>query len=498
MSALSGFDSEVVGFESVAPIKKSGIEISTQTCEFSECGVASQTVLSKDIGCMAAPGELNADDGVPKEYPPSGLNDFLRRVVPGMMEQLEQNDKEMLYNSSDSEDEEPVAAKLLQEMKVEGDGLGAGDHRSSILSVTWSSAGNSLALSIGQTQHETWCQNPGLIKVYTTKRSEGDKLVHMLDISEKNCVTVLKYHPTVAALLAYGTTSGEVVLCNLTNPSSNCYDEGLTSPSGCHGSRRVSALYWADATLANTFLTMQINCKGRRRGASDQILISSGSDGTINVWQVNANLKIFENVVCYTLNAGKNAPDITCFDFIKSFPLRGYDERILADVFAVGTKSGRLYLCKIKAHEEGEVDPVYQVLEGHSSCVLEVAFSYQKPGTFVSVSMDSELRVYNINQPGPLKIFCLDVAISCMSWLGHVPCVVLGLTDSEKEALRGYNVSSGKVVPIEGLLGGGCVTCVAVSQSGSCKIAAGDSDHTLRVWELPARRIKFTSDSLDL
>lgn len=207
-------------------------------------------------------------------------------------------------------------------------------------------------------------------------------------------------------MLAYGTTSGEVVLCNLRN---SMLEDGmqLSSPSGCHGSRRVSALQWADPSLANMFLTAQISKTGKRRGASDQILISAGSDGTMNVWQVNSSLRIFENVICYDINGSKKtpSPDITCFDFIKSYPLRPSDEKIADDVFVVGTKSGKLLLCKIKTdfiHDM--VDPVYEELEGHPTCVLNLAFSFQKPGMFASVSMDSELRVYDINQASPMKV----------------------------------------------------------------------------------------------
>lgn len=275
-----------------------------------------------------------------------------------------------------------------------------------ILALSWSSAGNSLAVSIGQMQHESWCQHNGLISIYTVKRSEQDRLVHTLDISEKNCITVVKYHPSVSAMLAYGTATGEVVLCNLRN---SMLEDGmqLSSPSGCHGSKRVSALEWADPSLANTFLTYQIAKTGKRRGAADQILISAGSDGTMNVWQVNCNLRVFENVICYNIIGPKKTPnpDITCFDFIKSYPLRPCDEKVADDIFVVGTNSGKLLLCKIKTDSINDmVDPVYEELEGHPTCVLNLAFSFQKPGIFASVSMDSELRVYDVNQVSPLKV----------------------------------------------------------------------------------------------
>ncbi|XP_028170926.1 WD repeat-containing protein 34-like [Ostrinia furnacalis] len=507
MSSLSGYDSDAIGFESVSQSKRLETSTSTQTSEYGESGVGSQTNFTKDCGSTASPSDLNAQEDVLKEYPPPGLNAFLRKVLPGVLEQLDQNDREMLYNSSDSDEEETVTAKLFQEMKTNKDtpGLGSGDHQlASILSLSWSSAGNSLAVSIGQTQHERWCEHEGLIRVYTVRRTAGDKLVHSIDITEKNCVTVVKYHPSVAALLAYATSSGEVVLCNLRDSGNVNEGMQLTSPAGCHGGRSVSALLWADASLAHMFLTMQIQNTGKRRGASDQILISAGSDGTINVWQVNANLKIFENVVSYALNGSKKvpAPDISCFDFIKSYPLRPSEEKVADDVFVVGSKAGGLLLCRVKTAqpllESKMADPVYDVLDSHGTCVLDVAFSLQRPGIFASVSIDSELRVYDINQGSPLKVICLDTPVSCMSWLPNNPCVlVLGQARAEKHLVRLLNVSGGRAVPVEGLTGAGTVTAVAVNQSGSCRIAAGDSECNLRIWELPARRIRLSPEDLE-
>ncbi|OWR43585.1 WD repeat-containing protein 34 [Danaus plexippus plexippus] len=490
MSCLSSFDSEAVGFDSASDDKKPMRTNSSQTTEFSEGGMGSQTHMSKDIGCLAQPEDIKPTEA--QEYPPPGLNEFLRRVVPAMMDQLDQNNTEFLNNSSDSDEEEVIGARLFQEMQLR-DGIGAGDHETSILGVTWSSAGNSLAVSIGQLHHETFCQTSGIIKVFTLKRSE-DKFVHSLDISENNCVTVLKYHPNVAALLAYGTTSGEVVLCNLRNGS---LDEGtqLTSPAGCHGSRRVSGLQWADAPLANIYLLMQIHNKGKRRGAADQVLFSSGCDGTLNAWQVNSHSKVFENIICYNINGSKKVPvpDITCFDFFKSYPLRSAEEKSYNDVFVVGARSGQLFLCKVTPQTDS--DPVYEVLQPHGTCVLDVSFSFQRPGIFVSISTDSEVRVYDINQNSPLRIICLDIPICCMSWLCG-PCVVLGLAGCD-ELLRVYNICSGRAVPVSGLAGNATVTCVAVNQSGSCRIAAGDGSGALHLYELPSRRMRLTAEDLD-
>ncbi|XP_013195701.2 dynein axonemal intermediate chain 1-like [Amyelois transitella] len=494
---FSGYDSEAVGFTSVSRSKRAETSTSTQTTEFGETGAGCQTNLSKDAGSITSADDIKLE---PPNYSPQRLNEFLKRVVPTMLEQLDENDRELLYNSSESDEDESATAKLVQELDVKlQSNLASGDQKSPcILSLSWSSAGNSLAVSLGFTQHENWCDHDGVIKIFTIKRTAGDKFVHTMDVNEKNCVSCVKYHHSLAALMAYGTISGEVVIINMRDASDFYDGTQLTSPSGCHGAKRVTALQWADAALANLYLTMHITNTGKRRGASDQILFSSGSDGTLNVWQVNSNFKVFENVICYGINGSRNipAPDITCFDFIKAYPLRPSDEKVPDDVFVVGSSTGKLYLCKIKtrkAVDENAVDPVYEVFDGHATCVLDVAFSLQKPGLFASISIDSELRLYDINQYGPLKVMCLDVAVSCMSWLTSSPCVVVG-TCGKGERLRVYNIGTGREVAVEGLGVDGTVTALAVSHCGSCRIAAGDSTRKLRLWELPARRGRLIAE----
>lgn len=120
---------------------------------------------------------------------------------------------------------------------------------------------------------------------------------------------------------------------------------------------------------------------------------------------MNANLKVFENIISYKINSSRNSNpvDITCFDFIKTHPLRPSDEKVPDDIFVVGTQTGKIFLCKIQGVGDN-VDPVYDEMDAHGTCVLDVAFNAQKPGVFVSISIDSELRVYDINQGSPLKV----------------------------------------------------------------------------------------------
>ncbi|CAH0698390.1 unnamed protein product [Spodoptera exigua] len=327
MSHLSGYDGEAVGFDSVTLNKTEEKDSSTQTTEFAESGVSSQTNVSKETGSSVTAEDLNAQEEVLKEYPPPLLTEFLRRVVPKMLDQLEISDKELLYNSSDSDEEEVLNAKLFQEIKLSDlPGMAGGDQSRCILDMSWSSAGNSIAVSVGRFQHKNW---------------------------------------------------------------------------------------------------------------------------------------------------NMNGVNITCFDFIKTYPLRPSEEKVADDIFVVGEASGPLYLCKIKTYQpivdSKCVDPVYEVFQGHIGYVLDVAFSYQKPGVFVSASIDSEVRIYDISQPSPLKVINIDKSVSCMSWLPNNPSViVLGLAKPDSQLLQVFNLNSGRRVPVEGLTGtGGCVVCLKVNQTRS-------------------------------
>lgn len=417
MSFLSGYDSEALGFDSISLDNGSEVDTSTQTSNFSETGTASQTCISMSCGSNTditnesyeASAEL-AEAGKAL-YDSGNLNDFLKRVVPSMLEQLEQRDSEKLYNSSDSDDDEDtITAKLYQEINIKEDltNSGTGDQVTlSVLAISWSSAGNSFAVSLGRRHHETWCEHSGIIKVFTIKRSENDQFCHSFDITEQNCITVVKYHPSTASLLAYGTTSGDLVICILQNINSANLDRELVLTSIGHDSHRVTAMQWADTYLANTFLTMLVVATKKRRNVSDHVLITSGSDGYIHVWQVNPGIKVFQNIFSYKVTGpNKEAEEITAFQFVKSYPLKPLEERETEDIFVVGCSSGQIYVCNLKNHlASGDaVDSIVNNLKGHKTCVLDLAFNYQTPGVFASISMDSELRVYDIKKLSLIKV----------------------------------------------------------------------------------------------
>ncbi|XP_052745944.1 cytoplasmic dynein 2 intermediate chain 2-like [Bicyclus anynana] len=460
MSNLTGFDSEAVGFDCVSQNSRPSKSSASQTTEFVEIGTGSQTNTSEDTSSMVCPEDLKAEV-VNKEYPPPGLNEFLRRVVPAMMQQLDQNDAALSSDSSDSDDEDAVSAKLLQEISLQ---RAAGDH-GSVLGVTWSGAGNSLAACVGQ--HGARAESAGVVSVYTLKQSE-DRFVHSADLAEKSCVTALQYHPSLAGLLAYGTSSGEVVVYNLSDGG----DCKLASADDRHGCRRVSALRWADAPLVDRFLAL--THKTPRR--ADQVLVSAGADGTLDAWHVNAGVPLFEHIVQYAVSEARGRPaDVTCFDFVKS-PSR-------PDVFVVGTKSGKLSLCKVQPASAG-VDPSYVVVQPHAASVLDAQFSRQETHVFASVSVDAELRLYDIDQSAPLQVLWLHAPVWCLCWAG--PRLLLGLGGLEP-ALRAYEARAGRPLRAAGLAARGPVRCVAAnSGSSGALVATGDDAGTVHVWELPS------------
>ncbi|GBP27174.1 WD repeat-containing protein 34 [Eumeta japonica] len=525
LGPASGYDSEAVGFESISQSSKSEVDNSTQTSEFAESGVGTQTNLSEDRGASARPEDVEDEEECTskKNYSPRRLDEFLRRVVPAMMEQLEAGDGGALYDSSDSEDGEVfLAAKLLQEIEPDDSGRSshwksAGDIKpAEVLGVTWSSAGNSIAVSLGRGHHDEWCQHEGLIRVYTIKKADAEMFYHLLDISEKSCVTVLKYHPSLAALLAYGTISGEIVIVNVRDYSSGTRSSPvLGSPQGFHDGKRVTSLRWSDSALANSFLAMNINLNGRRRAVADQVLVSAGCDGTLNVWQVNVEHQVFQNVISYWLNGSKKLPrhDITCFDFIRVSPLRSAQEKISDDYFVVGTSSGDLVVCRFKEYEKiadsSAVDPVQEVLRNVSTCILDVAFSSQESHLFAMVSTDFDWIIYDVQQLAPVRKVSIQESISCATWIPNYPRLLLvgacgGASESrsaKKHYLSVYDLSNGRV-DIEGLevhRGNDelVVTALAVKQAGSCRVAAGDSRGALHIWDVPLRQLRFAPEDFE-
>lgn len=491
MSQLSGYDSEAVGFDSITKDKQLDVDGSTQTSEFFEAGTGTQTMASKSCGTNVKAADLE-QSGSQTEYPPPGLNDFLKRVVPSMLEQLDLNEREIVSDSSDSDCEEIITAKLFQKIDLFEESKGSGDSSpDSILSLSWSSPGSSIAVSIGRTYHDEWCQHDGKIKIFSTKRNDTNKLIHFHELLENSCISMVLYHPSVSALLAYGTLSGVVGICNLRSVNY----EGcilLKSPFNCHGSKMITSLRWADTALSNSLLALKLT--GKRHGSTDQVLFSAGSDGTINVWQVNANLNVFELIICYKLNGINKLPaeDITCFDFLKDY---SDSSSVDNDIFVVGTKSGKIMACKTKTYQKildmEAVDPVYQEFEGVTTCILNIVSIVERGGFFVSLSTDGELKIYNVTQKSPIKVIQLEEPVSRMAHLNG-PVLAFGLAKTSQlgNIIKLYNLSTERFLSIDGLRhdgGSGSVTVTSLSCSSMTRVAVGDDAGAVRIWDIPLK-----------
>ncbi|XP_041968443.1 uncharacterized protein LOC121725507 [Aricia agestis] len=467
MFSLSGYDGEAVGFDSVSTTANPRATSSAQTTEYEQRDAAAQTGRARDVGCTARPAD---DAGAAVEPEPPGLADFLHRVAPLVLQQLDRGDADFLDPSSDSDEEETPTARLLQEIPGP-ERAGAGDDARAVLSLSWSGGGTSLAASRGHLVHDAWCRGPGGVKVFAPGRGAA-ALAPQLEIPERSCVTALRYHPAGAALLAYGTAAGDVVVCELGEGGAR----PLPTPPPRHAARRVAALHWADAAVANSLLLMHVKNKAIRRGAADQVLVSGGAAGTVNAWRVNAARDVFELITGYRAGSarGRDAPDITCLDFARAAP--GGEGAL----FVAGTSTGRLLVC----HAVEEEDPARSELAGPAACVLDVAFAPHRPAIFVALSMDSELRVYDVNRESPLKVVSAEACVSCVRWVWGW-WVVVGLAGGA-ESLRVYSVADGRALPVAGLGPRADVTL---------RIAAGDKEGNIRVWELPPLRNKFNCEN---
>ncbi|CAH2211744.1 jg3744, partial [Pararge aegeria aegeria] len=67
------------------------------------------------------------------------------------------------------------------------------------------------------------------------------------------------------------------------------------------------------------------------------VLLSAGSDGSLHVWRVDPSARVFESIASYSVGSAQGlAPDITCFDFVRSSPLLPASDKAPHDVFVVG------------------------------------------------------------------------------------------------------------------------------------------------------------------
>lgn len=125
--------------------------------------------------------------------------------------------------------------------------------------------------------------------------------------------------------------------------------------------------------------------------------------------------------------------------------------------------------------------PILPALQGHSGCVICVAFS-KDGGRIVSGSRDRTVRVWDVRSG---KLVCAPFEghsrnVTCVSFSTDGNRIVSG---SDDKTIRVWDVESGELIgiPFEGHTD--FVTCVAFSTDGK-RIVSGSVDQSVRVWDI--------------
>jgi len=152
-------------------------------------------------------------------------------------------------------------------------------------SVCWNASGSSLAVSYGRTDIVGWCDFPGAVCVWTvfSRSFQPDTPDYVLD--HTSCLTCVRYHPDMPALLAAGSFNGEVVVWNLNTPEKPV---GISPIDECSHKEAVMDVEWVYDSAHREFL-----------------LTSVGADGKVLFWSLSNGLQ--NPVRGVTLSKGKNS-----------------------------------------------------------------------------------------------------------------------------------------------------------------------------------------------
>ncbi|XP_020293566.1 WD repeat-containing protein 34-like isoform X2 [Pseudomyrmex gracilis] len=426
MFSTKSFD--VVSFNSELSTVKSEASANVQTTDIVHTSNDTQTAETRTVGIQTSNEQkTNVDVNYDK------LAEFLKRVTPGILEALDEAYGINAFDDYDPDvtDGSSANVKLLQKINASGQS----NTQIKVSDLSWSNVGGTLAVGLGHTYHEAWCDHLSAIHLYnlTTEDNLTDTPIKTLETN--GCVTTLCYHPTEPSILAIGSSNWDVSVWNLRN------DDSITPTHVCTHNDCVSQVWW------------------RPRSVNDvTLLVSSSKDGYVLIHKLSANFTTVQLHKRFKIVKERNPVEsvrprsaggtreraaeaglcITSFDFSPKHP----------SIFVVGTLCGGIYKCSLDSVTpiEGDatlVDPVIDEYERHGGSVTCIKCSPLR-NLFVSGATDKEIRIYNLDEHISQQTVSVDNTVVGLTWMiGNQDVFAAYGADA---FIKFYNVTDSKAV----------------------------------------------------
>ncbi|XP_017781068.1 PREDICTED: WD repeat-containing protein 34-like [Nicrophorus vespilloides] len=427
--------------------------------------VAMNTQETKEI-------EIQTDEpeSKPVEYDEQKLADFLSKMYPKMQEALDDSVTMMdVKRRAFAEDKTDIKVKLLQEIRISNENL-------QICAMCWNSTGNSIAIS-STYEHQSWCHHKGTVNVYTLNREDllpdaPQKILHA-----SACVTTLRFHPTITALLAGGSRSGEILLWNIQ------LEESVVLKVNAH-EEIVTQISWVN----DIDLT------------SNPLLATSSLDGFLNLWRFNSTTNSLDIKDKYKIKsplfgrlqrkselpldiARKVDRGVIGFDFSKFEPhmfVVAAEGGLVARCSMLGTKTikGSAGDCPIS-------DPVYKYYTAHEGEITTILFSPNRREMFMTNGSDGEIRIYVLNQEEAAQVIFIESPIKNVAWIPHeekllAACGVAGFIEI-------FDVLKGKSVDysIDEKYEKSVMNLMEINSRRINTVIVGSAEGILQLWTIP-------------
>ncbi|KAF2363979.1 WD40-repeat-containing domain [Trinorchestia longiramus] len=420
----------------------------------------------------------------------SSLLQFLNKITPLVLEELDKQNRSVAFDGFDGlDDEDDRGAAVLHTLRwpqLFAQGVVTG--------LSWNATGSVLAVAYGAQTHDTWCKHRSIVALCNLNRCENVSISPERELDVQCCVPAVAFHPFNPAILAVATTTGEVLVYDLSDSES--VTAIMTSYTGGSG---VTCLVWY--------------------GSGMSALAAATQGGHVLCWTVSITKQaltlehafiITEEDLPRSHRASVNSLSeggvgITSLSFNSEDP----------SVFVAAVEGGSLLLCTTTKQLPSAVTVegvqcrrcVVTQLSGHNGRTLIVQCSPYLRNALISLGSDDQLKLHSLLQPHqPIATLYSDTAISVAQWSsarallvavslpsGQVNFLdVCGLQQADQAVAGLSSGTAGTPGADKPLLSlpppdkTAPVTAIQFNRANGSLLAVGDSLGRVWVWRLPS------------